>query len=205
MITHLTDFFTQLIVLSLIPLLVFLIKKKTLKGFFHWIGLKKSNAKANLMALGVMIITAAPLIILSMLNEEFWEIITDPKSVTGQFRAQGLSTSTVINLLIVAMLTTSLTEEIFFRGFVAKRLIVVTSFRVGNTIQAIIFGIIHTLIFLSITSNSLFLFVIFLFPAVASYFKVYLNEKVANGSIIPGWIAHGSGNIVAYSTIGFIL
>ncbi len=205
MITHLTDFLFQLVALSFIPFLVFLIKKKTLKGFFNWMGLKKSNTRANLMALLVMVVAATPLILLSVINQEFWEIMTNPKTVTGYFRAQGFSTSTVISLLIVAVLKTSLTEEIFFRGFVAKRLISVTGFRVGNTIQAIIFGAVHLLIFLTITSNVLFLCVMLIFPTVTSYFKGYLNEKMADGSIIPGWIAHGSGNIIAYSTIGFIL
>lgn len=205
MINQLISALLQLVGFSLIPLVVFLIRKKTFKGFLNWIGIRKSNKRANLLAFLVMLVSAIPLIALSWFNEEFWQIMTDPASVTGQFRAQGFSTSALISLLIVAVLKTSLTEEIFFRGFVAKRLIAVTNFRTGNIIQALIFGIIHTLLFLSVTSNVFFLTVIFLFPAITSYFKVYLNEKMANGSIVPGWIAHGSANILAYSTIGFIL
>lgn len=205
MLNHLTSALLQLVGFSLIPFLVFLIKKKTVKGFFDWIGLKKSNRKANSLAFLIMLVSAAPLITLSWFNKDFWQIMTDPNSITGQFRAQGLGVNSVVSLLIVALLKTSFTEEVFFRGFVAKRLIAVTNFRTGNIIQAVIFGMIHTLIFLSITDNALFLIIIFLFPAITSYFKVYLNEKVAHGSIIPGWIAHATANVVAYSTIGFIL
>ena len=32
-----------------------------------------------------------------------------------------------------------------------------------------------------------------------------INEKIANGSIIPGWISHGLANIIAYSVIGFLI
>lgn len=205
MVNHLISALLQLVAFSLIPFLVFLIKKKTVKGFLDWIGLKKSTRKANSLALLVMLASATPLIALSWFNEDFWQIMTDPSSITGQFRAQGIGVNSVASLLIVALLKTSFTEEIFFRGFVAKRLIAITNFRIGNIIQAMIFGIIHTLIFLSITNNAFFLSIIFLFPAITSYFKVYLNEKLANGSIIPGWIAHASANVVAYSTIGFIL
>ncbi len=205
MINQLISALLQLVGFSLIPLIVFVIKRKTFRGFFHWVGLKKSDKRANMLALLIMLISAIPLISLSWFNEDFRQIMTDPASVTGQFRAQGFSASTIISLLIVAVLKTSFTEELFFRGFVAKRLIAVTNFRLGNTIQALIFGIIHALIFLSITDNALFLAVIFIFPALTSYFKVYLNEKMADGSIIPGWIAHATANILAYSTIGFIL
>ena len=116
----------------------------------------------------------------------------------GKFSTLGFGVSSILLLIIDAGIKTSLAEEIFFRGFITKRLIAVTSFQTGNILQAIIFGAVHTLLFTMITSNPLILFVIFLFPAIGAYFKGYLNEKVANGSIIPGWIAHGLGNIIAY-------
>ncbi|WP_156138344.1 hypothetical protein [Sphingobacterium sp. T2] len=33
----------------------------------------------------------------------------------------------------------------------------------------------------------------------------YIKEKKGNGSIIPGWVAHGLGNFVTYFTIAFVL
>ncbi|MEO1098460.1 MAG: hypothetical protein AAFX57_11990 [Bacteroidota bacterium] len=72
-------------------------------------------------------------------------------------------------------------------------------------IQAIIFGAIHTLLFLNLTDNLLFLVSSFVMPAIGAYIKVYLNEKMAGGSIVPGWIAHASSNLIAYSIIAFVL
>jgi membrane protease YdiL (CAAX protease family) len=197
----------QIIAFSFIPFLVYVIgkKKKKVKGFFEYIGLKKSNRKANWLALLIALLLAGPVILLSVFNPEFKAILTHPDSVTGNIRELGFSAEAVLIVLITALLKTGLSEEIFFRGFLAKRLIAGVGFQTGNMLQAVIFGIIHTLLFLTISKNPLFLFVIFLFPALGAYFKVILNEKMADGSIVPGWIAHGVGNVLAYSVIGFLI
>src|SRR5690606_2820685 len=83
-----------------------------------------------------------------------------------------------ITILIAAILRTSLSEEIFFRVFLAKRLIALTNFQTGNFLQELIFGIIHTLFFLPITHNALFFLVIFIFPAMSAYLQTYLTHKI---------------------------
>lgn len=195
----------QVLVLLLIPFIAYLIRKKTTKGFWNDLGFKKSNKKANLYALLVMLILVLPVIILVLTNDEFKEIMLDSKSVSGAMRKIGFGIEAVVVILLSAIIKTALSEEIFFRGFLAKRLIAITSFRTGNLIQAIIFGAIHALVFILITSNLLFLTVIFIFPTIGAYFKTYLNEKMANGSIIPGWIAHATANIISYSFVAFCI
>ncbi len=197
--------FGQVIVFSLIPFIVYLISKKKAKGFFSYIGLKRSNAKANGLALLLMIAIATPILLIASADPDFRSALLAPSSVSGRFRAMGFGLESSIALLLIAVIKTGLSEEIFFRGFVAKRLIAVTSFRTGNMIQAIIFGAIHTLLFLNLTDNLLFLVSSFVMPAIGAYIKVYLNEKMAGGSIVPGWIAHASSNLVAYSIIAFVL
>lgn len=157
------------------------------------------------MALGIALILAVPLLLLAVLSSEFYEIFTDPDSVTGMIRNMGFGAEAIATLLVAAVIKTSLSEEVFFRGFLAKRLISLVGFQRGNALQALIFGILHTLIFLSITTNWAFLTVIFVFPAIGAYVKVIVNEKYADGSIIPGWIAHGTANVIAYSFVGFVI
>lgn len=205
MINELISAILQVLLFTSIPFLIYLIKTKSAKGFLNYIGLKKSTRKANLLAILVVILLVAPILILVFTNEEFKEIMTNPESVTGKIKQIGIGIEAIITILIAAILKTSLSEEIFFRGFLAKRLIAVTNFQIGNIIQAIVFGIIHTLLFMSITENVLFLVIIFVFPTVGAYFKTYINEKLAEGSIIPGWIAHGTANLVSYSFIVFYL
>jgi len=195
----------QIAVFSLIPFLVYVIRYKKIKGFLNYIGLKRSTRRANLLALLIVILLALPVLLLSVFNDDFKAIMTHPDSVTGKFWAAGFSTEALLTVLVAALFKTALAEEIFFRGFLAKRLIAATNFQTGNLIQAIIFGAIHSLLFLAISKNVFFLSVIFIFPALGAWFKVYLNEKLAGGSIIPGWIAHGAGNLVSYSVMGFLM
>lgn len=205
MIETLLHAIKQVLAFAAIPFLVYLIREKKVAGFMDYIGLKRSASKANLYALLLMLVLASTMFIAIMIDKEVIEVLHDPKSVTGNLRRMGFGTESVFTLVVIASLKTSLSEEIFFRGFVAKRLIAVTNYRTGNIIQAVIFGGIHTLLFFAITQNILFLTIIFIIPTIGAYVKVHLNEKLANGSIIPGWIAHASANLLAYSLIAFVL
>jgi membrane protease YdiL (CAAX protease family) len=204
MINEIISALLQVILFAFIPFVVYLIKYKKAKGFWNYIGLKKSTTRANLLAL-LLVAFAAPLFWLTLTNPAFQEIMTDPSSVSGKIRQMGVGIEAIGVILIAAIIKTALAEEIFFRGFVAKRLIAITNFQTGNILQAVIFGAIHTLLFLSVTGNIFFLSVIFIFPAVGAYFKTYLNEKLAEGSIIPGWITHATSNVLSYSIVAFIV
>lgn len=195
----------QILVFTLIPFLVYLIKYRMVKGFPEYVGLKKSTKKANYLAVFASLLFAAPALILIMVSDEIKAIMFDPESVTGKIRQMGFGVSSLFTLLMIALLKTSFAEELLFRGFLAKRLIAVLGYTRGNVIQALLFGIIHTILFTMITNNPVFLFLIFLIPSLGAYVSVFLNEKVANGSIIPGWISHGLANVLAYVIVGFVI
>ncbi len=195
----------QILIFIFIPFLVYLIKKKSAKGFLDYIGLKKSNKKANYVAILASLIFLAPVLLLTIISEPFREIMFDPNSITGKLRAMNVDVTAIITLLIIAIFKTSLAEEILFRGFIAKLLINSIGFKKGNLLQAVIFGISHVVLFVIITTNMFFLILIFLFPTIAAYIFGYLNEKKANGSIIPGWIAHSLANTITYIFVGFII
>lgn len=205
MINELISALLQVLVFTSIPFVVYLITKKTKKGFFDYIGLKPSNRKANLLAVLVALVFIIPPLLLTIFNAEFHQIMTNPESMTGKFREMGFSLSTVIIIILAAVFKTALSEEILFRGFIAKRIIAATSYQTGNIIQALLFGIIHTLLFMLITTNLFFLIFIFIFPSIGAYLSVYLNEKIAEGSIIPGWISHAGANLISYSVVGFLI
>jgi uncharacterized protein len=195
----------QILVFTSIPFFTYLIRKKTTKGFLDYIGLKRSTAKANVLAVFACLLFAAPMLVLTLVSNDFKNIMFDPDSLTGKFREMTFGLNSLLLLLVMAVFKTSFAEEILFRGFLAKRLISIAGFVKGNLLQAIIFGTIHAGLFAFTTSNPVFLFVIFLIPAIGAYVSVYLNEKIGNGSIIPGWISHGLANILAYGIVGFIL
>lgn len=205
MVSEIIETIVQIFIFSLIPFLVFLIKKRTIKGFLDYIGLKKSNSKANGLAVLASLILLAPMLLLTLTSETFQEIMFDPNSITGKLRTMELGANAIIVLLIIAIFKTAFAEEILFRGFIAKRLISVFGFKKGNLFQAIIFGILHTILFAIITTNLIYLSLIFVFPTIAAYIFGYLNEKKADGSIIPSWIAHGLANVITYIVFGFVI
>lgn len=205
MINEIISALLQLLVFTAVPFVVYLITRKTRKGFFDYIGLKPSNRKANFLAVLVALVFIVPPLLLTLFNNEFYQIMTDPETMTGKFRQMGFSLSTVFIIIIASVFKTALSEEILFRGFIAKRIIAATNYQTGNIIQALLFGIIHTLLFMIITSNLFFLIFIFIFPSIGAYLSVYLNEKIAEGSIIPGWISHAGANLISYSVVGFLI
>jgi uncharacterized protein len=117
-----------------------------------------------------------------------------------------LTATSVTLLLIVALFKTSFAEEILFRGFIARRLIHILGFSVGNLIQSLVFGVLHLLLFwLLIKTTLTALIFIFIFSSFAGWTIGFIKEKYAKGSIIPGWVAHGLGNSLSYFIIAFIL
>jgi membrane protease YdiL (CAAX protease family) len=195
----------QILVFTLIPFLVYLIKNKSAKGFLEYIGLKKSTRKANCLAVLACLLFATPMLILTATNADFKELMFEPTSITGKFRQMGFGIETLSILIVIAVFKTSFAEEILFRGFVAKRLISVMGYQKGNLVQAALFGVIHAALFALVTSNAVFLIVIFLLPSIGAYVSVFLNERIGNGSIIPGWISHGLANILSYGIVGFVI
>ena len=60
---------------------------------------------------------------------------------TNQFYGQG--GKALIPALIYAFLQTSLSEEIFFKGFLTKRFVNKFGFQIGNGLQSLLFGLMH--------------------------------------------------------------
>ncbi len=195
----------QVTVFALIPFIVYLFHKRKIGGFFEYIGLKKSTKRANILAIVTCLLFAAPPLFLTLISNDFREIMLDPDSITGKFYQMDPGLLSFSTLLLIAIFKTAFAEEIFFRGFIAKRLIGAMGFQIGNSMQALIFGIVHAALFATKTDNLLFLVLIFIIPSIGAFVSAYLNEKLANGSIIPGWISHGLANVLSYGIVGFLI
>ncbi len=195
----------QVLLFTLVPFLVYLLRHRSVAGFLHYIGMYGSPARALYLALAVSSLYALPTLGLALFDTGFRELLFDSHSVTGQLRQMDFGIETIYVWLVLALVKTALAEEIFFRGFVAKRLITLLGYQFGNWSQATIFGLVHVLLFVGITNNVYYLVVIFLLPAIGAFASVYLNEKAGQGSIMPGWLAHGLANLLAYGLVGFVL
>ena len=198
----------QVALCTLIPFIFFIFRKDKSLTFSNYIGLFKPSMKSVsyvflFLASILFLIGALGLI---FLEESIKQAVLSPPSLTGILRTMGLSGTSIIILLMVAIFKTALAEEILFRGFIAKRLTKTLGFEAGNLIQAMLFGVIHLVLFWALTKATIaFLLFSFLFSFVAGWTIGYVKEKYANGSIMPGWIAHATGNVLSYIIIAFYI
>ena len=206
MINEIISAILQILVFTLIPFVFFLISHRTAKGFFEYIGFKAPPKKAVLIAVATSLIFLAGGITLALVSEQVREVLINPPSITGKIREMGLQPASVFILLLIAWFKTSLSEEILFRGFIAKRLVDWFGFQTGNILQAVVFALLHLLLFWALSKAGLaFLLFIFFFSGTAGYIVEWINEKYGEGSIIPGWIAHALGNTISYLVIAFLI
>ena len=116
----------------------------------------------------------------------------------------GLGISALPAIIVYAVFNTALPEEILFRGFILKRIANKFGFAAGNTIQALIFGIVHGIMFFTVAGPVKALLII-LFTGIIGWFMGYINEKKSDGSIIPSWIIHSIANIFSSLCSAFLL
>ena len=195
----------QLSVVMIIAGLAWLAFARKRVGFRAWTGLFPPTTRS--MGLSLLIFAAwSAVTALIYLLPEFVSLASAEGTVAGRIRAEGFSGEVVMLIVMLAIFKTGLTEEIFFRGLIGKRLINLAGFWVGNSLQAALFGAVHLLIFLvpggPDFTPMLGAFVLIL-PGAAGWLMGFANEKLGNGSIAPGWLIHGLGNAIGYPILAF--
>lgn len=181
----------QLGLVILLALIWYLISQHKFKGFFSWLGLKSSKSLPWKPMLGIFLAY-----FLLAFPPYLWFYQTGNLQLSD-FRAQvfhqlGWSWQTVLVILVWSVFQTSFSEEIFFRGFLGKRLMARLGFVKGNSLQALLFGSLHTLALAKY--NLLAAFLVFLLTAGVAYALGWLMAKKADGSIIYGWLIHALTN-----------
>ncbi|MDO5559833.1 MAG: CPBP family intramembrane metalloprotease [Oscillospiraceae bacterium] len=183
----------QLIAFCIIPFIWWLLSaRKT--NFFQWIGLKKPVFKDSIYKIIGIIIIVAGLYIGAMFLF-MTTLLRDVPTATSQFGGKGLSA--IPSIIIYAGIQTSLSEELFFRGFLCKRLSDHSGFVKGNIIQSVFFGLLHGIPFGMATGKWYVYILLTLLPASIGFIQGWLNEKKADGSIIPSWILHALMNVLS--------
>ncbi len=184
----------QFIIINLIPFIwwLFSAKKKDIK-YFEWIGLKAITRDRFSTTMASILIG---LICFGTLSIAILLIVKDVETATSQFNGVGMVG--LVPAMLYAFIQTSLTEEIFFRGFLLKRIKAKFQFAIANLIQSVLFGAMHGVMFFSLTSIWIVIFIT-LFTAIIAFYMGYMNENKADGSIIPSWCIHGVANMLSAS------
>ena len=197
----------QLVVVLVIAAVVWGLFGRKKSGFLKYVGLYAPTPRSMAIAFGLFFVytlLSGSIYLLPGMREA----AAADNTVAGVIRKNGWSAETAGVILVVAGIKTALTEEILFRGLIAKRLIAWLGFAAGNAIHALIFGAIHLLIFV-VPGGPAFTPMLgaafLLLPASAGWLMAFANEKTGNGSIGPGWMIHAMGNAIAYTVLAFVV
>ncbi len=180
----------QIVIFALIPFLWWLITARKKTGFLRWIGLKWDKKKRHP---GILFWIAGAFLGFWLIGEFSLYALKDIPTAASAFSGEGIAA--VPAILVYAVFHTALSEELLFRGFLLKRLSGKFGFLAGNTVQALLFGLLHGAMFLS-EAGILKSILLVTFTGAIAWAMGYINEKKADGSIYPSWIIHGLTNIL---------
>ena len=192
MLNELIGSVAQVFLFSLIPFLVWLVTARGKESFFSWIGLKKAVCSRPGKVIGITAAAAATYILAMNL---FLRLLPEGVTTAGsQFEGQGFAALPAV--LFYAFLRTALSEEILFRGFLLKRLRNRFGFAAGNTVQAILFGLMHGIPFGLVTKSAAVFLLLTAISGLFGWYQGWLNESQCGGSVIPSWLLHGCMNFL---------
>ena len=192
MLNELVGAIAQVLFLSLLPLAVWYVTARKKESFFSWIGLKKPICK-NKISTALTAIVMTILYIAAM--TACVKLLPDGVTTVGsQFAGGGLGALPAA--FFYSFVRTALSEEILFRGFVLRLIRNKAGFTAGNTVQALLFGLVHGIPFGIITNSILAFVLLTMLPGLFGWYQGWLNEKQCGGSIVPGWLLHGSINFI---------
>lgn len=189
----------QILLFSLIPFIWWLITQRKKVNFFQWLGLKQiSDSRQN----KTIIWTLGSTLIFLILSVFMLYTVRDVETATSSF--SGLGFRALPSILVYAIFNTSLSEEIIFRGFLLKRLANRFGFLIANVTQSLFFALLHGMMFFSLT-GIIETILIIIFTGGIGFCMGYVNEKCANGSILPSWCTHAVANIFSGLCSAFML
>jgi membrane protease YdiL (CAAX protease family) len=177
--------------------LVYLAFGRKKAGFGEYVGLKPAPLRSILIGAAIGLAGAALLLSIPGMAE----MASGRGTVTGEAMHRGASAGVLAGLAVSALLKTSFSEELLFRGIIGKRLIAWLGFQPGNFIQAALFGAVHLLLLLVPAASTATVAILVLFTGAMGWINGWLNERLGNGSILPGWAAHGIANLCAYLAV----
>ena len=184
----------ELLIVSFIPFITWFIWSRKKTGFFDWIGLKPIQPQQK----GRLVLTVfASTLLMLLFSLVIFSWFDFSKTATADFSGKGIGALPAI--LAYAILGTALPEEIFFRGFLLKRLQGKLGFPGANLVQSLLFGILHALMFIQLIGY-LKAIVILIFVSLIAFVLGAINEQQANGSILPSVLIHTLAN----TTVGLL-
>ena len=206
----LTSAFLQLGAVIIFSLLVWLIhwarfcRSGEHQSFPVFIGLRplrfRMDARYTVIFAAFIIFGAISTSVEFRLSDGLRNLLASENSPYGKILKNGFNFSAVLCGVIYCFIQAAAAEEIFFRGLVARRLWSWLGFRVGNAIQALIFWLMHFIIFGLLTGEwvSSIQLITFLTSFGAGLLLGYVDFRKPGQPVGPSWLLHGSMNFAAF-------
>ena len=206
-ISSITTTIINLIVFSILPIIWWFFRHRKEEGFFRWIGFFKPQLNSKLWVLLVFAI-----LYYFFYNFDFTQFvdsktlayIENSSSVSANAFA-GIGAVAILPALIENFIANGVAEEILYRGFLCKRLCKKTGVVKGIILQAVLFGLMHNILYVlaGLDVGLWYHTLTFIFTGIGALLLGWLNEKIFNGSIIPSILLHGAGNFIASMLVAF--
>lgn len=187
----------QIIIFTVIPFVWWFVTLRKKQSFWEWIGLKRIDNTSKVL---MWIVGISFAFILSGVFTLY--ILRGVETAASEF--SGLGVKAILPIIVYAVFNTALPEELLFRGFLLKRIEGKFGFAVGNVVQAVLFGLMHGIMFFPLVGVIKAILVI-TFTGIIAWFMGYINERKAGGSIIPSWIIHAISNIFSGICSAFLI
>lgn len=187
----------QIVVFTIIPFIVWIIRKRKALTFPQYVGLVKPQ-----LAIGIGTALATSVVYIVVYSLVHFTSIADVTQTSANAYA-GMGAAAIIPGLIVCFFQQALAEEILFRGFIGKRLVSKLGLSLGNILQALIFGLIHMLGAILGNENIISSLIMMVSISAGGWLLGYISEKLFKGSIIPGILLHGLGNFIMIMSVAF--
>jgi len=205
--SSITTTIVNLIVFSLLPIIWWFFRHRKEEGFFRWIGFFKPQLKSKwwvLLIFAILYYFFYNFDFTQFVSPETLEYIENSASVSANVFA-GIGVAAILPAFIENFIANGVAEEILYRGFLCKRLISKIGLVKGIILQAVLFGLMHNILYILAGLNvGLWYHILtFIFTGMGALLLGWLNEKIFNGSIIPGILLHGAGNFIASLLVAF--
>lgn len=177
---------------SFITLVALRTRKRPMKEIFSLLGWRRSALRYYLF--GVVL----ALVIGGLTGLTLWlfarDLLLHPVAHTTQAAYAHLTPGpgTFLYIFFSEAIFNTLGEEIFFRGLLGGWLMKRCGFFMGNTIQALLFVLPHTLLILLASPRY---WLVLPFDLLAGWALGWLRFR--SGSIWPGWLAHSLVNTIS--------
>lgn len=205
--SSITTTIVNLIVFSLLPIIWWFFRHRKEEGFFRWIGFFKPQLKSKwwvLLVFAILYYFFYNFDFTQFVSSATLEYIESSAAVSANVFA-GMGAAAILPAFIENFIANGVAEEILYRGFLCKRLISKIGLVKGVVLQAVLFGLMHNMLYIlaGLDVGLWYHTLTFIFTGTGALLLGWLNEKIFNGSIIPSILLHGAGNFIASMLVAF--